>query len=152
MKTSQNGIALIKKFEGLRLEAYKCAAGVWTCGYGSTNGVQEGDVWSESYAEERLEADLITFEEGVSDNVTAPINQDQFDALVAWSFNVGIGNLKTSTMLKVLNAGSYDDVPAQMRRWNKATVNGEKVVLEGLVRRRKAESMLFEGNDDWVEV
>ena len=147
MKTSVEGLALIKKFEGLELEAYKCAAGVWTIGYGHTKDVQEGDVWSESHADHMLEVELEEFEGYINDNVTAPLSQNQFDALVSWVYNLGPANLKASTMLKVLNSGDYEGVPAQIQRWNKA---GGKV-LEGLIRRRKAEALLFIGRD-WNEV
>ena len=147
MKTSVEGLALIKKFEGLELEAYKCAAGVWTIGYGHTKDVQEGDVWSESHADHMLEVELEEFEGYINDNVTVALSQNQFDALVSWVYNLGPANLKASTMLKVLNSGDYEGVPAQIKRWNKA---GGKV-LEGLIRRRKAEALLFVGRD-WNEV
>ena len=147
MKTSIEGLALIKKFEGLELEAYKCAAGVWTIGYGHTKDVQPGDVWSESHADHMLEVELEEFEAYINDNVTAPLSQNQFDALVSWVYNLGPANLKASTMLKVLNSGDYEGVPAQIKRWNKA---GGKV-LEGLIRRREAEALLFVGRD-WNEV
>ena len=147
MKTSAEGLALIKKFEGLELEAYQCAAGVWTIGYGHTKDVQPGDVWSESHANHMLEVELEEFEEYINDNVTANLSQNQFDALVSWVYNLGPANLKASTMLKVLNSGDYEGVPAQIKRWNKA---GGKV-LQGLIRRREAEALLFIGRD-WNEV
>ena len=147
MKTSAEGLALIKKFEGLELTAYKCAAGVWTIGYGHTKDVQEGDEWSEAHADHMLEVELEEFEEYINDNVTVALSQNQFDALVSWVYNLGPANLKASTMLKVLNSGDYEGVPAQIQRWNKA---GGKV-LEGLIRRRKAEALLFIGRD-WNEV
>ena len=147
MKTSVEGLALIKKFEGLELEAYKCAAGVWTIGYGHTKDVKEGDEWSESHADHMLEVELEEFEGYINDNVTVALSQNQFDALVSWVYNLGPANLKASTMLKVLNSGDYEGVPAQIKRWNKA---GGKV-LEGLIRRRKAEALLFVGRD-WNEV
>ena len=147
MKTSIEGLALIKKFEGLELEAYKCAAGVWTIGYGHTKDVQEGDVWSESHADHMLEVELEEFEGYINNNVTVALSQNQFDALVSWVYNLGPANLKASTMLKVLNSGDYEGVPAQIKRWNKA---GGKV-LKGLIRRREAEALLFVGRD-WNEV
>ncbi len=146
MKISNNGLDLIKHFEGLVLKAYKCPAGVWTIGYGHTKDVQPGDEWSESTADHMLEVEMEEYEGYINDSVTAPINQDQFDALVSWVYNLGGGNLKASTMLKVLNAGQYEEVPAQMMRWNKA---GGKV-LEGLTRRRQAEANLFMGKE-WKE-
>lgn len=148
MKISDNGLSLIKKFEGLELKAYKCPADVWTIGYGHTKGVQEGDEWSEDHANHMLEVELEEYSEYVNKYVEVELNENQFDALVSWVYNLGPANLKASTMLKVLNAGEYENVPAQIKRWNKA---GGKV-LEGLVRRREAEALLFEGNDQWKTI
>ena len=147
MKISQEGISLIKKFEGCEYNAYKCAADVLTIGYGHTKDVKEGDLVTQQEAENLLAEDLKEFEESVIDAVEMPMSQHQFDALVSWTFNLGPSNLKASTMLKVLNKGDYEDVPAQIKRWNKA---GGKV-LEGLIRRREAEALLFEGKE-WHEV
>ena len=141
MHISDEGVALVKKFEGCKLDAYQCAAGVWTIGYGSTRGVVEGDTWSQEKADMMLEDELQEYGEYVEELVTMPLSQNQFDALTSWTFNLGPTNLASSTLLKVLNAGEYEDVPAQIKRWNKA--NGD--VLEGLVRRREAEALLFEG-------
>ena len=141
MKISQYGIDLIKHFEGCVLTAYKCPAGVWTIGYGHTKDVQPGDEWSEDHANHMLEVELEEYENYVSTAVTVPLSQNQFDALVSWVYNLGNGNLTSSTMLKVLNSGDYAGVPAQIKRWNKA---GGKV-LEGLTRRRQAEADMFEG-------
>lgn len=142
MNIGTKGLDLIKFFEGLELNAYKCAAGVWTIGYGHTKGVQEGDSISEEQANEMLAEELKEYENYINTLVTVELNQDQFDAMVSWVYNLGGGNLKASTLLKVLNAGDYDGVPAQMMRWNKA---GGKV-LEGLTKRRQAEADLFSGN------
>lgn len=139
MKTGNKGIELIKHFEGCELEAYKCPAGVWTIGYGHIKGVHEGMKITEHQAEEMLKSELHEYEGYINDYVTVPLNQNQFDAMVSWVYNLGGGNLRASTLLKVLNAGDYDGVPAQMLRWNKA---GGKV-LEGLTRRRQAEADLF---------
>ena len=145
MKTSQYGIDLIKHFEGCELKAYKCPAGVWTIGYGHTKGVQPGDEWSEDHADHMLQVELEEYEGYVDKYVTAPLGQNQFDALVSWTYNLGGGNLSASTMLIVMNAGEYDEVPNQMLRWNKA---GGKV-LEGLTRRRQAEAERFCGKE-WM--
>lgn len=147
MRTSGQGVALIKKFEGCELEAYQCSANVWTIGYGHTRGVKEGDEISADKAEYILLEDLIEFETYVDQLVTVSLNQDQFDALVSWTFNLGPTNLKESTMLLRLNDGQYSEVPAEMARWNRS--GGE--VLEGLKRRRKAEGLLFQGLD-WQDV
>ena len=151
MKISTEGIALIKKFEGCRLESYKCAAGVPTIGYGSTKGIEMDMTITQEGAEELLLKDIAEFEEFVLEASEMPLSQHQFDALVSWTFNLGPSNLNASTMLKVLNKGAYEDVPAQIKRWNKATVNGQRVVLDGLVRRREAEALLFAGLD-WQNV
>ena len=147
MKISQEGLSLIKKFEGLRLKAYYCSGGVLTIGYGHTGGVKESDTITQEEAEKLLRADVFKFEEYVEDNVMVELDQGQFDALVAWTFNLGPGNLRESTMLKKLNNGEYESVPFEMRRWNKA---GGKT-LDGLIRRRKAEGLLFE-NKEWHQV
>ena len=143
MKTSQEGIDLIKHFEGCELESYRCSANVLTIGYGTTKNVVEGMKITQNQAEEMLMKDLEEFEEYVEDLIDVPLEQNQFDALVAWTYNLGPTNLKTSTLRKVLNKGAYDDVAEQIKRWNKA--NGK--VLKGLVRRRNAEAELFNGND-----
>ena len=147
MKISLEGLSLIKKFEGCKLEAYKCSAVVWTIGYGHTTGVKEGDVCTQEEAEKLLRGDIFKFEEYVQDSVKVDLDQSQFDALVAWTFNLGPGNLRSSTMLKKLNNGEYESVPFEMRRWNKA---GGKT-LDGLIRRRQAESLLFESKE-WHQV
>ena len=147
MKCSKEGLALIKKFEGCRLESYRCSANVLTIGYGHTGGVKEDDTISQPEADELLENDIAKFEEYVSDNVIVELKQHQFDALVAWTFNLGVGNLRNSTMLKKLNSEDYASVPSEMKRWNKA---GGKT-LDGLIRRRKAESLLFESKE-WHQV
>ena len=147
MKISQEGLSLIKKFEGCELEAYKCAAGVWTIGYGSTKDVKEGDTITQKEAEELLIKDVEVFEKAVNDAVERSLVQCQFDALVSWTFNLGVSSLNSSTMLKKLNNQEYDEVVPQMKRWNKA---GGKV-LQGLIRRREAEALLYEGKE-WHEV
>ena len=139
MKISNNGLDLVKHFEGLVLKAYKCPAGVWTIGYGHTKDVQPGDSWSEDHADHMLEVEMEEYEKYINDLVTVELNQNQFDAMVSWVYNLGVGNLQSSTLLKVLNAGDYAGVPEQIMRWNKASGK----VLEGLTRRRQAEADLF---------
>ena len=147
MKISLEGLSLIKRFEGCRLKAYKCSAGVLTIGYGHTSGVKETDTITQDEADKLLQEDVEQFEKYVDDNVTVELGQSQFDALVAWTFNLGVGNLRESTMLKKLNSEDYASVPSEMKRWNKA---GGKT-LDGLIRRRKAESLLFESKE-WHKV
>ncbi len=147
MNISQEGLSLIKKFEGCELEAYRCAANVLTIGYGSTKDVKEGDSITQEEADALLLHEMNEYEGYVKDSVTVDLDQNQFDALVSWVFNLGPSNLKASTMLKVLNNKEFEEVPSQIKRWNKA---GGKV-LQGLIRRREAEALLFEGKE-WHEV
>jgi len=146
MKISDEGLALIKHFEGCRLEAYLCPAGVWTIGYGHTCGVKDGDVIDQEAAEAFLIEDLEEFEGYVNSMTEVDLRQHEFDAMVAWVFNLGPGNFKESTLLNRINYGPMSDVPFQIQRWNKA---GGKV-LEGLVKRRAAEAALWKG-EDWRE-
>ena len=147
MKISQEGIALIKKFEGCELEAYKCAAGVWTIGYGSTKGVEEGNTITQEDADNLLLEEMHEYEGYINDMVTVDLKQNEFDSLVSWVFNLGPSNLSSSTLLSRLNNKVWDDIPNQIKRWNKA--GGQ--VRQGLVRRREAEALLFQGKD-WTEV
>ena len=142
MNIGQKGIELIKHFEGCELEAYKCPAGVWTIGYGHIKGVSEGMSITQEQAEQMLLDELKEYENYINEIVTVNLSQNQFDALVSWVYNLGPANLKSSTLLKVLNSGDYAGVPDQIERWNKA---GGKV-LQGLIRTRLAESSLFREN------
>jgi len=139
MRTSQKGIDLIKKFEGCKLKAYKCPGGVLTIGYGHTSKVYKGQIITQEEAELFLREDLIVYENCIKKYVEVNLTQNEFDALVSWTYNLGCGSLKKSTMLWHLNDGKGDLVPIEMQKWNKA---GGKV-LKGLVRRRKAEADLF---------
>lgn len=144
MRTSQRGVDLIKRHEGLRLTAYPDPATggePWTIGYGTTAGVRPGMTISSARAEEMLQADLPRFEAAVSRLVTVPLDQHQFDALVSFTYNLGEGNLRSSTLLKKLNAGDYAAAAAQFERW--VTAAGKP--LPGLVKRRAAERAMFEG-------
>ena len=140
MRTSQQGLDLIKSFEGLRLSAYKCPADVWTIGYGTTAGVKPGQMITPERAEELLRDDVTMVEEQVLRTIKVPLKQGQFDALVSFTYNLGAGNLASSTLARLLNAGDYLGAAAQFDRWNKA---GGKV-LKGLVARRAAERAMFE--------
>jgi len=147
VKISQDGLKLIKKFEGCELKSYQDSVGVWTIGYGHTKGVEEGQEISQDEAEEMLASELDEYEGYINDMVECDLEQHQFDALVAWVYNLGPTNLRSSTMLKRLNANDLEDVPNQIKRWDKA---GGKV-LAGLVRRREAEALMFQ-NEDWRDV
>jgi lysozyme len=139
MNIGNKGLELIKHFEGCELQAYKCPAGVWTIGYGHIKGVSEGMTITQQEAENMLRDEMAEYEGYVNNLVTVELNQNQFDAMVSWVYNLGGGNLGASTLLKVLNLGNYSEVPEQIMRWNKA---GGRV-LEGLTRRRQAEADLF---------
>ena len=143
MKISEEGIALIKKFEGCKLEAYLDAVDVPTIAYGRTKDVKIGDICTQQQAEDWLEEELVEYEGYVNEAVKVELTQPQFDSLVSWTYNLGPSNLNRSSMLRVLNTSDYDNVPEQIMRWNKA---GGRV-LPGLVRRREAEAEMFKGND-----
>jgi len=144
MKISNNGLNLIKQFEGLRLNAYDDGVGVWTIGYGTIkypNGVRvkRGDKITQAQADQYIANDVATFERAVNMLVNVPLNQNQFDALVSFTYNLGATNLSASTLLKKLNSKDYNGAAGEFQKWNKA---GGKV-MTGLVRRRKAEMELF---------
>ncbi|WP_319418862.1 lysozyme [Pleurocapsa sp. FMAR1] len=138
-KTSLLGINLIKKYEGLRTNAYLCPANVWTIGYGHTKGVKQGQMISHLDAEKLLKDDLTVFEKAVVKLVSVPLGQNQFDALVSFVFNVGISAFSGSTLLKLLNQGKTSAVAEQFSRW----VNAGGQRLPGLVNRRLDERDLF---------
>ena len=147
-QTSDNGIAKIKQWEGFKKKAYRDGGGVWTVGYGHTSDenltVTSTTVISEEEAERLLRIDLREAEDVVNEYVKVPLNQNQFDALVSFVFNIGKGSKKqpgftTSTLLKKLNAGDYNAVPKELARWNKD--NGK--VVAGLTNRRAAEAGLW---------
>jgi lysozyme len=148
---SQKGIDLTKEYEGLRLGAYKDAVGIWTIGYGTTridgNSISPRLVISKERAEELLKAGLDShLEEAlgyIRPESLAKMNQNQIDALASFVYNVGVGNFQRSTLLKRINEGRFDDVPAQMAKWNKGRVKGVLTVLRGLSRRRAAEGALW---------
>lgn len=142
MKTSNQGIDHIKKWEGLRLKAYQCTSGVWTIGYGHTSAagglkVYEGLEITREKAENILRSDLVKFEKRVNDLVVVPLTQTQFDALVSFDFNTG--KLHKSTLLKKLNSGDYNAVPSELNKW----VFSSKRRVKGLVNRRADEITLW---------
>ena len=147
MKISEDGLELIKKFEGCETSAYQDNVGVWTIGFGHTKGVEEGQTCSIEDAESMLADEMDEYEGYINNMVKVDLQQHEFDSLVAWVYNLGPTNLGESTMLKVLNGGQFDRVPDEMNRWTRA--GGE--ILEGLVRRRQAESLMFQ-NLDWRQV
>lgn len=137
MKTSVTGISLIKEFEGCRLTAYQCAAGVWTIGYGHTKNVVSGMTISQPEAESFLRDDLIIYETYVNGLLSHyPLNQNQFDALVSFTYNCGYGNLINLTKTNTRTLGQISE---SMLNYTKAA----GITLPGLIRRRLAEVSLF---------
>jgi GH24 family phage-related lysozyme (muramidase) len=144
MQISNNGINLIKQFEGCKLTAYQDSVGVWTIGYGWTHPVDGKPVASGMTITQQKANSLLTegvsqYEKGVTNLVNVPVNQNQFDSLVDFAYNLGVNALKGSTLLKKLNAGDYAGAAAEFPKWNKA--GGKE--LAGLTRRREAERSLF---------
>ncbi len=146
MRTSEKGIALIKQCEGFRSKPYRCPAGVPTIGYGSTvypDGTHvriEDEPITEAVAEGILKRQLNRYENGISRYVVSTINQPQFDALVSFAYNVGLGNFKNSTLLKKVNKDSNDKTIAdEFKKWTRC--NG--VILKGLTQRRCKEAELY---------
>lgn len=145
MKVNKEGIELVKSFEGCFLKAYLCPAKVWTIGYGSTkyqNGisVKQGDKITQQEAETLLSDTLTEFSKGVSKLIKVELNDNQFSALVSFAFNLGVGALSKSTLLKKVNANPNDKtIEQEFMKW----VNAGGKKLNGLVRRRTAESKLY---------
>lgn len=159
MKISDNCIAIIKQFEGMETQAYPDPAtggAPWTIGYGHTgNDVRPGTVWNQVQAESVLRTDLARFEFLVNNGLTTTVNQNQFDALVSFCFNVGPGkkgvkdgllvlkNGNPSSLLRLTNARDFDAAARQFKYWDNAA--GRK--MRGLTRRRAAEAFLYSGAD-----
>lgn len=142
----EQAVNLVKHFEGLYLNAYLCPAGVPTIGYGHTAGVKMGQTITAAQADDFLKADLTAAAAQVDKLVKVPLTPDQRGALASFVFNLGAGSLQSSTLLRLLNQGDYEGAASQFGRWVYATVNGVKTQLPGLVKRRAAESELFEGS------
>lgn len=141
MTTSRLGQRLIKDFEGLRLGAYKCPAGVWTIGFGHTKGVKPGMVITEAQACDYLVDDIGPIERQLN-KLGINFRQEQFDALVSWIFNLGWGNFSNSTLKKKILADASDqDIAAEFIKW----VNAAGKPLPGLKKRRVAEANMFVG-------
>jgi lysozyme len=148
MKISDNGLRLIKDFEGLKLTAYLCPANVPTIGYGHTKTVTKLDVKNrktitENEATILLIQDIAEYEKAVNDLVIVEIKQNEFDALVSFTFNLGVSAFASSTLRKCVNNKQMISASNEFMKWTKARVNGKLTELKGLVRRRKAEQNLF---------
>jgi lysozyme len=146
MEVNKAGKDLIKRFEGCKLKAYRCPSLLWTIGYGNTfyedgTKVKEGDVITQERAEQLFDLIVNDFAEQVDALVKSNVTENNFAAIVSFTFNVGVGNLKKSTLLKKVNANPKDpSIPAEFKKWTRAN----NVVLKGLVRRREAEAKLYE--------
>lgn len=138
MKTGTRGIALIQSYESCELEAYPDSTGTITIGWGHTAGVSEGDSCNQAQADAWFLEDVAEAENAVNAVVTVPISQSMFDGLVSWCYNLGAGNLNSSTMLTKLNVGDYVHAAHEMTRWFETP--GSEL---GLLRRRLAEASLF---------
>jgi len=153
LKASSDCFELVKFFEGCKLTAYKDSAGIWTIGIGSatTGGfpVKPGMTIDMATAEKWFLQELSKVEAQIKAEVKVQLKQSQFDALCSFVYNLGIGSLKASTLLKLLNASAApSSVAGEFPKWNKARVNGVLTELSGLTKRRRAEALLFLG-EDW---
>ena len=150
-RVSRAAIELIKTFEGYRRKAARLADGRWTIGYGHTLSAREGAEVSEADAEALLTYDLIAVAHDVNAQTYAPLTQNQFDALVAFAFNIGIDAFRSSTVLRRINEGQLLQAAQAMELWRRADFQGERIVIDALVRRRAAEKTLFlTPVDGWV--
>jgi lysozyme len=141
MRTSEKGVALIKKYEGCKLTAYKCPAGIWTIGYGTTKDVQKGQTITQARADELLVQDLRKFESVVND-LHINLRQQQFDALISWIYNLGAGNFAVSTFKKkITNLNADEAITDELVKW----VNAGGKPLLGLKRRRVEEANMWLG-------
>jgi len=140
MKINQEGLNLLKSFEGCKLAPYKDIGGIWTVGYGHTGqDVIPGQPWTQEQVDNCLSQDLSKFEKGVESLLAVPFNENEFSALVVFSYNVGLNALKNSTLLKKLNMVDKLGAADQLLLWNKVN----KQPIAGLTRRRQAERTLF---------
>jgi lysozyme len=140
MKLSKAGADLIKKYEGCRLTAYLCPANVWTIGWGHTGNVKKGQVITQAQADALFDKDIQRFVDGVNQAVKVEVTQNQFDALVSFAYNCGVGALQKSKLLEYVNKKQFNKASAEFNKWNK----GGGKVLQGLVKRRNDEQALFD--------
>lgn len=146
-----NAVELLKRFEGFRAKAARLPDGGWTIGYGHTQTAREGAEISERDAEALLLYDLIGVSHAVNALTYAPLTQNQFDALCAFAFNIGVENFRASSVLRRLNEGAHLQAAAAMELWRKADFSDEIIVVDAMVRRRAAEKLLFlTPPDGWV--
>lgn len=144
LKTSENGIKLIKHYEGCQLKAYLCHTGKITIGFGHTSFIKGrvltiNDVITQEEANNLLKEDIVVFEKGVNQLVSVPINQNQFDAMASLAFNIGLGNFKESSVLKNVNKKDFTNAEKSFMLW----VNVNHKPCQGLIKRRSSEVYLF---------
>jgi lysozyme len=148
---SRNAVTLIKRFEGFRANAAQLANGRWTIGYGHTLTAREGATVSTQDAEALLLYDLIAVAHVINEHSYTPLNQNQFDALASFAFNIGAENFQRSAVLRRINEGALIQAACSMEMWRKADFGGERIVIDALVRRRSAEKNLFlTPPDGWI--
>lgn len=142
-QATRAAIDLIKRFEGFRSKAAALPDGRWTIGYGHTKSARPGAVISEADADALLIYDVAAVTAAINEWVFSPLNQNQFDALTAFVFNIGLPNFRRSSVLRRLNEGAYLQAACAMEMWRTADFEGERIVVDALVRRRSAEMALF---------
>lgn len=143
-KPSQECFALALKFEGCKLTAYPDEGGVWTIGIGHTQGVYEGQIITMAEARGLFYSDMAERAKQVNNVISSAINQNQFDAICDLVFNIGIGNFRMSTLLKLINKNPKDqNIEAQFMAWNKIKIKGKLTFSKGLMVRREAEWYLY---------
>jgi lysozyme len=151
LSVSRSAVELIMAFEGFRAKAAQLDDGRWTVGYGHTATAREGHEITEADAEALLLYDLIQAAHAVNEHVYSPLNQNQFDALVSFAFNIGARAFKSSPTVRRLNEGRVLEAALAMELWRKADLDGERIVIDALVRRRATEKALFlRPMDGWV--
>lgn len=138
MECCEKGLCLIKEFEGCRLKAYRCPAGVWTIGFGWTPGVKPGDVWTQEHANEMLVTGVKPYAAAVA-KACPHTTQNEFDAMTSLCYNIGPGNFAKSSVVRLHNAGDRHGAANAFLKWNR----GGGKILAGLDRRRKAERALY---------
>jgi len=143
---SKNGLELTKEFEGCKLVSYLDSGGVWTIGYGHTNGIKRYMECTQDQADEWLLSDIQSAQDDVNKLVKVSLTQNQFDALVSFTFNLGYWSLRRSTLLRILNSGNYLGAANEFSKWNRD--NG--MIVDGLVHRRAAEKLLFLSEENHV--
>lgn len=151
MIISQKGLDALASLEGFKGLAYQDVAGVWTIGFGETEGVKPGDMIGYDDAWEKLEKRCDDIASFLSQEIHVPLEQHQFDALVSFVYNIGKNAFRGSQVHQMINLKCYDQIPALMSRWRYVTVRGEKVVSEGLMNRRRKEEALWRNEPELKE-